>query len=267
MTAHYDQVSEAVAFLRGKGAAPRVLVILGTGLGSFASNFSPRNTVSYDEIPHFPASTSPGHEGELVLGGDALIMAGRFHYYEGYSMQELTLPVRVAHALGAKTMLITSAVGSLNPDYRLGEIVGIKDHLHLMGDGPLRGPHDERLGPRFPDMSAPYDTGLLDRAEELARADGRRLPRAVLSSVAGPQLETRAEYRFLRAAGADVVGMSTTPEAIVAAQCGMRVCALSVVTDICLPDALEPVDIERILKTASDAAPRMEQLLLALLKA
>ena len=267
MTSYYDQVSEAAHFLRERGAAPRTLVILGTGLGSFASRFEPRTAVPYADVPHFPASTSPAHEGELVFGGDALIMAGRFHYYEGYSMQELTLPVRVAAALGAKTMLITSAVGGMNPEYRLGEIVAIADHIHLMGDSPLRGPNDERLGPRFPDMSAPYDRDLLDRAEELAIAGGHRLPRAVLVTVSGPQLETRAEYRFLHAAGADVVGMSITPETIVAVQCGMRVCGLSVVTDICLPDTLEPVRIDKIIATANAAAPHLEKLLLGLMDA
>jgi purine-nucleoside phosphorylase len=194
-----------------------------------------------------------------------MVMEGRFHYYEGYSPEEITLPIRVARALGARTLLMTSAVGAMNLAFALGDIVAIEDHLNLMGASPLRGPNDERLGPRFPDLSEPYDRALLGAAERVASANGFPLRRGVLAAVAGPQLETRAEYRWLRSMGADVVGMSTVPECIAGVHAGMRVCALSVVTDRCDPDHLEPVKVENILAVAAAAAPRLEKLLLGLL--
>jgi len=265
MTALHDRTEQAAAFLRNRGATPRVLIVLGTGLGGFGEHLERRITIPYREIPHFLDSTSPGHAGELVFGWHkkvpTMIMQGRFHYYEGYSMEELTLPIRVARALGADTLFITSAVGGMNPQYKKGEIVVIEDHIHMMAESPLRGPNDERLGPRFPDMSVPYDAALLEMAEAQAHQAGFRLLRAVLVAVTGPQLETRAEYRYLRRIGADVVGMSTTPEAIVAVHAGMRVCAFSVVTDVCFPDALESVDVESIIATANAAAPRLERIL------
>lgn len=270
MTAEYDRIAEAAASLREHGAAPRALVVLGTGLGGFGDRLEERRAIPYGDVPHFPVSTSPGHAGQLVLGrlGDRPVMAmeGRFHYYEGYSMEEITRPVRVAKALGASTLLITSAVGGLDPHLRLGDLVVVDDHINLMGSSPLRGPNDERLGPRFPDMSAPYDAAFIERAEALALAAGFRLPRAVLAAVTGPQLETRAEYRYLRTIGADVVGMSTIPEAIAAVHAGLRVCALSCITDMGLPDALEPIDIDRILAIAAAAAPKLETLLVGLLQ-
>ncbi|MHC4957846.1 MAG: purine-nucleoside phosphorylase [Planctomycetota bacterium] len=262
MTALFDRVEAAADFLRDQGAKPETMVILGTGLGGFGAGGT---SVPYADIPHFPHSTSPGHEGALHLTGKAMVMSGRFHYYEGYPMEEITLPVRVARALGAKTLLVTAAVGGMNPQLRLGDIVAVDDHIHLMGDSPLRGENDERLGPRFPDMSRPYDPELIDRAEALAMEAGFRLPRGVLATVSGPQLETRAEYRYLRAIGADLVGMSTTPEAIVATHAGMRCCALCVVTDVCLPDALEAVDVESIIAVANEAAPRLAGLLTGLI--
>lgn len=265
MTSLYDRVTAAAGTLRDKGAAPKTMVILGTGLGGLGQDFDDKVVVPYDEIPHFPSSTSPGHDGALILGRNAMIMAGRFHFYEGYSMEEITLPIRVARALGAETLIVTSAVGGMNPHLKKGDIVAVEDHIHLMGDSPLRGDNDERLGPRFPDMSAPYDMELIETAERLALAEGFALPRAVLASVPGPQLETRAEYRFLRGIGADIVGMSTTPEAITAVHAGLRCCALSVVTDICLPDALEAVDVESIIAVANEAAPRLEKLVRGLL--
>lgn len=270
MAGLYDKVLAAAGFLRARGAAPRVLAILGTGLGGLSERLSHRTEVPYPDIPHFPVSTAPGHSGRLVWGRhgevSAMVMEGRFHVYEGYSMEEVTLPVRVARALGARTLLLTSAVGGLDPRMREGDLVVVEDHINLMGDSPLRGPNDERLGPRFPDMSAPYDPVLQEAAEALALRQGFRLARAVLAAVPGPQLETRAEYRLLRAAGADVVGMSTVPECIAAVHAGMRVCALSVVTDLCLPDALRPVEVEKILAVANAAAPRLAALLLGLLE-
>jgi purine-nucleoside phosphorylase len=265
----YAKAEEAAAFLRRKGAAPRALVILGTGLGGLGDRLEGAFAVPYAEIPHFPRSTAPGHAGHLAFGRHAgvpaMVMEGRFHYYEGHSLDEVTLPVRVAKALGARTLLITNAVGGLNLDLALGDIVGIDDHLNLMGVSPLRGENDERLGPRFPDLSAPYDGELLACAAAIARANGFALRKGVLVAVAGPQLETRAEYRWLRSMGADVVGMSTVPECIAAVHAGLRVCALSVVTDRCDPDHLEPAKIESILAIAAGAAPKLEKLLLGLL--
>lgn len=265
----YEKAEEAAAFLRRKGAAPRALVILGTGLGGMGERLEGAFTVPYREIPHFPRSTAPGHAGHLVFGRrdgtPAMIMEGRFHYYEGHSLEEVTLPVRVAKQLGARTLLITNAAGGLNLAFPEGSIVAIEDHLNLMGVSPLRGENDDRLGPRFPDLSEPYDRALLARAEEVARAQGFPLPRGVFVAVAGPQLETRAEYRWLRAMGADLVGMSSVPECIAAVHAGLRVCALSVVTDRCDPDHLEPVKVEKILAVAAAAAPRLERLLLGLL--
>lgn len=269
MSSLFDRIEESAAFLRAGGAAPRVLVVLGTGLGGFGRNLERTKAIPYADIPHFPESTSPGHAGELLLGwhGDvqAMVMSGRVHFYEGLSMQDVTLPVRVAHALGARTLLITSAVGGMNPAYELGEVVAIHDHINLMGDGPLRGPNDDRLGPRFPDYYRTYDPELIAHAEKIARAEGRHLLRAVLVAVSGPQLETPAEYRFLRMIGADVVGMSIVPEVLVAVHAGMRVGAFSVVTDLCHPEALAPVNVEEILATANRAAPRLEHILHGLL--
>jgi purine-nucleoside phosphorylase len=265
----FEKAEEAAAFLRGKGAAPRVLVILGTGLGGLGGRLEGAFEVPYAAVPHFPHSTAPGHAGHLVFGRHqgvpAMVMEGRFHYYEGYSLEEVTLPVRVAKALGATTLVITNAAGGLNLDFALGDVVAIEDHLNLMGASPLRGPNDDRLGPRFPDLSAPYDRVLLARAAEIARAGGFALKTGVFAAVAGPQLETRAEYRWLRSMGADLVGMSTVPECIAAVHAGLRVCALSVVTDRCDPDHLEPVAIEKILAVAADAAPRLERLLFGLI--
>jgi len=270
MSGTYEQIQEAAAFLRARGANPRALAILGTGLGGLGDRLADADAIPYGEIPHFPASTAPGHGGQLVFGrhGDVplMVMEGRFHAYEGYSLADIVLPIRVARALGAETLLVTSAVGGMNPLYKKGDIVVVDDHINLLGDSPLRGDNDERIGPRFPDMSAPYDPALIDRAERVALDAGFRLPRAVLVAVLGPQLETRAEYRWLRAMGADVVGMSTVPECIAAVHAGMRVCALSVVTDVCLPDALEPVAVAEIIAVANEAAPRLETLLVGLLR-
>jgi purine-nucleoside phosphorylase len=265
----FEKAEEAARFLRGKGAAPRALVILGTGLGGLGERLEGAFSVPYAEVPHFPRSTAPGHAGRLVFGKhagvSAMVMEGRFHYYEGYSLDEVTLPVRVARALGARTLLITNAAGGLNLDWAEGDIAAIDDHINLMGVSPLRGENDERLGPRFPDLSEPYDKALLDRAAEVAREHGFALRRGVFVAVAGPQLETRAEYRWLRAMGADLVGMSTVPECIAAVHAGLRVCALSVVTDRCDPDHLQKVDVSKILAVAAAAAPRLERLLLGLL--
>ncbi|MCZ6787031.1 MAG: purine-nucleoside phosphorylase [Planctomycetota bacterium] len=256
----YDRVQEAAAFLKPSGT-PRAFIILGTGLGGLGESVEGAVRVPYTSIPHFPRSTAPGHQGELIFGRLAdtpvAVMAGRVHFYEGYSLQDVTRPVRVARALGAKTLIVTSAVGGLNPDLEKGEVVAIDDHINLMGDSPIRGPNDERIGPRFPDMSAPYDAAFLDHLKGVRRC--------VLAAVPGPQLETPAEYRFLHRIGADLVGMSTVPEVIAAVHVGLRNCAFSVVTDMCLPDELQPVDIEEMIAVANAAAPELERLVLGVL--
>ncbi|MFN8548894.1 MAG: purine-nucleoside phosphorylase [Candidatus Eisenbacteria bacterium] len=259
------RIEEAARFLRGKwGKTPRAGVILGTGLGSFAARMQVEARVPYEEIPHFSVSTVESHAGELLLGRigghDCVVMSGRLHFYEGYSMEQVTFPVRVMRALGAPLLLVSNAVGGLNPLLRLGDIFVTTDHINLMGANPLIGPNDERLGPRFPDMSEPYTRAHVDRLEAIALEERIPIQRGVFVAVAGPNLETRAEYRFLRGIGADVVGMSLIPEVLVAVHGGMEVAALSVVTDLCLPDALEAANIERILKVAADAEPRLTRL-------
>lgn len=261
-----QKIQAAVDFIRGRAALrPHAGVILGTGLGSLPEGFEAAATVPYEEIPHFPVSKVESHANELVFGAlrgcPTVFMRGRIHYYEGFTMQEVTFPVRVLRGLGAEILLITSAVGGMNPTYSLGEIVLIADHINLMGDNPLIGPNDESLGPRFPDMSEPYDHGLQAILREVALEERIPLRPGVLVCVAGPNLETRAEYRFLRWCGADVVGMSIVPENLVAVHGGMKIAALTVVTDLCFPDALEPVDVGRLVATANGAAPSLSKLI------
>ena len=240
---------------------PRVGIVLGTGLGDFAQALSAEAVIPYADIPGFPVSTVESHAGELHLGRLAgrpvAIMKGRVHYYEGYSMQQVGFPVRVLRDLGCDTVILTSAVGGLNPDLSPGAITVTHDHINLMGDSPLIGPNDDELGPRFPDMSEPYSRALIALAERVTLAQGWVLPRAVFVGLAGPALETAAEYRFLRWIGADVVGMSVVPETIVAVHGQQRVLAFNVVTDACLPDNLHPVDIPEILRIAAGASPRL----------
>ena len=243
---------------------PRVAMILGTGLSRAADAIEVEGVVSYGDIPEFPQCTVKGHAGELVMGRlegrPVAALSGRFHYYEGYSMEDLTLPVRVMRALGAEVLVVSAACGSMNPQYRLGDLMIIEDHINLMGDNPLIGPNDDTLGPRFPDMCYPYDRALMDSARDGALAERLCAHTGVYVAVAGPNLETRAEYRFLRGIGADVVGMSVVPEVIVAVHCGLRSLGLAVVTDVCLPDALEPVDVESVIQVAGEAEPRMMRL-------
>jgi purine-nucleoside phosphorylase len=266
-----DQIEQAVGHIRGlHPARPRAGLILGTGLGSLAERIEVEATVPYQEIPHFPVSTVEGHAGDLVLGRisgiDCAVMKGRTHLYEGYTMKQVTFPVRVLRALGADLLIISNAVGGLNPLFSLGELFLTVDHINLMGDNPLIGPNDEALGPRFPDMSEPYDRTWIARAERIALEERIVLRKGVFVGVSGPNLETRAEYRFLRLLGADVVGMSLIPENLVAVHGGMKVLALSVITDMGLPDSLEPVDIDRILRTAAEAEPRLTRLVVRLLE-
>lgn len=260
------QVQEAADVLRPRvGGGARVGIILGTGLGRLAAEIDARETVPYTEIPHVPLSTVESHDGRLIAGTlrgvEVLAMQGRFHLYEGYSPWQVTLPVRVMAALGVETLLISNAAGGMNPLYRRGDLMLVTDHINLQGVNPLTGPNVDEWGPRFPDMSEPYDRALRQVAEDAALRRGVRLQQGVYVAVVGPNLETRAEYRFLRGIGADVVGMSTVPETIVARHHGMRVMAISVVTDECFPDALEPVSIEDVLAAAGEAEPTLTQLM------
>ena len=262
----YTSIQESAEHLRARGAvAPEVAIVLGSGLDGLAEKLEDRVSVPYAEIPHFAPSTVEFHAGELHLGRLAgvrvAVLGGRLHYYEGHSMAQVVHPVRTLRALGAETLVVTSAVGGMNGEYGKGDIVAVSDHINLMGDNPLIGPNDERIGPRFPDMSAPYDADHRRAVTEIAEAEGITLRGGVLVAVAGPNLETAAEYRFLRQIGADIVGMSLVPENLAAVHAGMRVLGLSVVTDLCDPDALEPVDVPEILRVAGEAGPRLDTLI------
>lgn len=249
---------------------PEVAIILGTGLGGLAAEIAVETEVPYGDLPGFPLSTVESHAGRLLLGRLAgrpvVAMQGRFHRYEGYDLRQVTFPVRVLHALGARTLVVSNACGGMNPLWKPGDLVLLSDHINLLGDNPLVGENDDRLGPRFPDMSAPYDPGLRRLARDVALEQGTVLREGVYVAVPGPNLETRAEYRMLRAIGADLVGMSTVPEVIVAVHQGMRVIGISIITDQCLPDALEPADIGRIIATAGRAEPRLTRLISTLVE-
>jgi purine-nucleoside phosphorylase len=260
------QIAEAAAVIRSRwGVLPHAGIILGTGLGNLAERIDVHVALDYSEIPHFPVSTAIGHRGRLVCGLLANVpvvaMEGRFHVYEGYPVQQITLPVRVMKALGIRLLVVTNAAGGLNPYYAAGDIMLIDDHINLMGVNPLIGVNDDQLGPRFPDMSRPYARDLIDGGLKLARQADFVAHQGVFVAVTGPNLETRAEYRFLRMIGADVVGMSTVPEVLVAAHAGLRVLACSIVTDVCLPDALRPVNVEEIIAVAKGAEPKLRTLI------
>ena len=267
----FDRVQSAAALVRSRTRiVPEVGIILGTGLGGLAREIQVDREVPYQEIPGFPLSTVESHAGRLLLGHlggrPVVAMQGRFHRYEGYDLPTVTFPVRVMHALGARTLVVSSACGGMNPLWNPGDLVLLSDHINLLGDNPLVGANDERLGPRFPDMSEPYDTALRRLCREAALELGILLREGVYVAVPGPNLETRAEYRMLRAIGADVVGMSTVPEVIVAAHQGMRTVGISIITDQCLPDALEPADLERIIATAGRAEPQLTRLITSLVE-
>jgi len=266
-----EAVQAAAARVRERfSRAPAVAIVLGTGLGGLAKEIQVEATVDYGDIPGFPTSTVESHAGRLLcgtLGGRTVIaMQGRFHRYEGYSLQQVTFPVRVLRALGAETLVVSNAAGVMDPFWNPGELMLIADHINLLGDNPLIGANDDRLGVRFPDMSAPYDAGLRALAREVALAQGLVLREGVYVAVAGPALETRAEYRMLRTLGGDVVGMSTVPEVIVAVHAGMRVLGVSIMTDRCLPDALEPVDFATIIANAGRAEPQLTSLVRGVLE-
>lgn len=261
-----EKIAETSEFLLSRiKIKPKVGIILGSGLGALGEDIMKEAVVSYEEIPHFPVSTVEGHAGRLIfgkLGGKKVVaMQGRFHYYEGYSMQEITFPVRVMRVLGVDVLVISNACGGLNPQFKPGDIMVITDHINMLGTNPLIGPNEDQLGTRFPDMSEPYDRKLIALTEKVALDEKIKVHRGVYVAMTGPTLETAAEYRFLRIIGADVVGMSTVPENIVAIHGGMRVLGLSVITDSCLPDALKPASHKEIIKVAAEAEPRLTKLM------
>lgn len=261
-----EQVAAAVTSIRQLWpGTPRVGMILGTGLGGLAEQIQQDAAIPYGEIPNFPESTAPSHAGRLICGllaGVPLVaMEGRFHYYEGYPLEQVTFPVRVMKALGAEILLVTNAAGGINPQLDLADVVVLEDHINLMPDNPLRGVNDDRLGPRWPDLCEPYDRRLIDLARSTGLALGIPVQKGVLVAVSGPNLETRAEYRMLKLLGADVVSMSTVPEVLVAIHAGMKVLGFSIVTDLCLPDALEPVEVPKILANAAKGGERLARLI------
>jgi purine-nucleoside phosphorylase len=267
----YEAIERAAAVVRARYAqVPDVAIVLGTGLGGLARAIEAPVAIEYGDIPGFPLSTVESHAGRLlcgVLAGKTVIaMQGRFHRYEGYTLPQVTFPVRVLRALGARTLVVSNACGGMHPLWAAGELMLLADHLNLLGDNPLVGANDDRLGPRFPDMSQPYDLSLRALARDEARRQGITLREGVYAAVTGPNLETRAEYRMLRTLGADVVGMSTVPEVIVAVHGGMRVLGLSIITDMCLPDALEPASVEKIIAVAARAEPQLTALVTGVLE-
>ncbi|MDR3628205.1 MAG: purine-nucleoside phosphorylase [Ignavibacteriaceae bacterium] len=245
-------------------------IILGTGLGGLVNEITIEHEIDYADLPHFPLSTVESHRGKLIFGkiGNEKVVAmqGRFHYYEGYTMQQITYPVRVMKYLGVKTLLVSNACGGMNPLYKRGDIMLMVDHINLLGDNPLIGKNEDELGPRFPDMSEPYSNELIKIAEQVALDNKIKVQKGVYIAVPGPNLETRAEYRFLRATGADVVGMSTIPENIVANHMGMKVLGISIITDECFPDSLKPADVREIIAAAMEAEPRMTLIMKEVIK-
>jgi purine-nucleoside phosphorylase len=259
---YLNQIEDSTHYIKNKSKIkPEIGIILGTGLGGLAKEISLETSLSYKDIPNFPVSTVETHEGKLLLGElgnkSVIAMQGRFHYYEGYSMKQITLPVRVMKKLGIHSLLISNASGGMNPLFKRGDLMLIEDHINLLGDNPLIGPNLDEFGPRFPDMSQPYSMKLNKLAEQIALEQQIKLQKGIFVAVSGPNLETRAEYRFLRMIGADAVGMSTVPENIVAVHSGLDVLGISVITDECFPDALKPIDINEVFKTANTAEPKL----------
>ncbi len=265
------QRAEAVSFIKERlPINPEYLLILGTGLGELAEKMTIELELPYKDIPHFPVSTVESHTGKLLMGylGGKRVMAmqGRFHYYEGYSMNQIVFPIRVAKMLGIQTLLVSNACGGLNPNFQRGDIMLINDHINFLGDNPLIGPNDPDLGPRFPDMSQPYTKHLMVTANQVALDAGIKIHQGVYLAVSGPMLETKAEYRYMRQLGADVVGMSTVPEVIAAVHMGMKVLGTSVITDECFPDSLEPVSLDDVLNAAAMAKPQLTRIVVGTLE-
>jgi len=260
------KINETIDFIRGKTIENFPIgIILGTGLGGLKDEIKITHEIDYSEIPNFVQSTVESHKGKLLFGKinekNVVAMQGRFHFYEGYTMQEITFPVRVMKRLGVETLILSNACGGMNPLYSRGDLMIMNDHINLLGDNPLIGKNEDELGPRFPDMSEPYNQNLINMAEEIARENKIKVQKGTYVAVSGPNLETKAEYRFLRTIGADVVGMSTVPECIVANHMGIKVFGISIVTDECFPDSLKPVVLEEILEAAAVAEPKMTKII------
>ncbi len=266
-----EMINETLAVIRKKtNKNYEVGIILGTGLGGLVKEISVEHEIDYADLPHFPLSTVESHHGKLIFGKiggkDVVAMQGRFHFYEGYTMKQITYPVRLMKYLGVKTLIVSNACGGMNPIYRRGDIMLMVDHINMLGDNPLIGKNEDHLGPRFPDMSEPYNLELIKIAEDVALDNKVKVQKGVYVAVPGPNLETKAEYRFLRAIGADVVGMSTIPENIVANQMGMKVLGVSIITDECFPDSLKPAKVEEIIATAMQAEPKMTLIMKEVIK-
>jgi purine-nucleoside phosphorylase len=271
MSTLIEMINETLEVIRKKTDKNyEVGIILGTGLGGLVKDISVEHEIDYSDLPHFPLSTVESHHGKLIfgkIGGKTVVaMQGRFHFYEGYTMQQITYPVRVMKFLGVNTLLVSNACGGMNPIYQRGDIMLMLDHINLLGDNPLIGKNEDEFGPRFPDMSEPYNLELIKLAEQVALENKVKVQKGVYVAVPGPNLETKAEYRFLRAIGADVVGMSTIPENIVANHMSMKVLGLSIITDECFPDALKPAKVEEIIATAMTAEPKMTLIMKEVIK-
>ncbi|MEO0069877.1 MAG: purine-nucleoside phosphorylase [candidate division WOR-3 bacterium] len=260
------RIRESIDYIKQQtDFTPQIGIILGTGLGRLVDEIKVKISIPYDKIPHFPISTVESHKGRLIFGtisGRKIVaMQGRFHYYEGYSAKEITHPVRVMKFLGIKLLIVSNACGGLNPQFSAGDLMIITDHINLLPENPLRGPNDESIGPRFPDMYNCYDREIIRLAEKVSLEEKIPVKKGVYVALQGPNLETAAEYRFLRIIGGDVVGMSTVPEVIVARHMGVKVLGISVVTDMGLPDALKPTDLKEIIITANKAEPKLTRLI------
>ena len=269
VTSYLEKVEASAAFLKAELDVPRYAVLLGTGAQPLAEALSEVRVLSYADIPHFVPSTAPTHAARMQAGSldglPVLLLEGRYHYYEGYDMQQVTLPIRALGAAGVDTLLMTNAAGGLRPGMQKSDLMLISDHINLQPENPLRGQNLDKYGPRFPDMSTPYDTSLLRIAEQVAKNQKIRLQKGVYAAVQGPQLETPAEYAYLRQIGADAVGMSTVPEVLVARHMGLRCFAVSVISDLCYPGALEVVSVPKVLAAVAAATPQLQALLCGLL--
>lgn len=265
-----EQIKETKAFLEAKtDIKPFVGIVLGTGLGNLSSEINIETAIPYSEVPNFPVSTVEGHQGQLLFGHlndvPVVAMQGRFHYYEGYSLKECTFPIRVMHALGIKNLFLSNASGGVNPDFEIGDIMLINDHINLLPDNPLRGKNIDELGPRFPDMSEPYDDHLNNLTVEIAQQNNIKLQEGVYAVLSGPTFETPAEYRYMRIIGADTVGMSTVPEVIVANHMGLPSMALSIITDLGVDGKIVEISHEEVQEVAKAAEPKMTLIIKELL--
>ncbi|MFA7421290.1 MAG: purine-nucleoside phosphorylase [Melioribacteraceae bacterium] len=265
------KINETLETIRKKTTKEyEIGIVLGTGLGGLVSEIEIEHEIEYGDLPHFPLSTVESHQGKLIFGKingkNVVAMQGRFHYYEGYTMQQITYPIRVMKFLGVKNLIVSNACGGMNPIFRRGDVMIMIDHINLLGDNPLIGKNEDELGPRFPDMSEPYSLELIKLAEEVALENKVKVQKGVYVAVPGPNLETKAEYRFLRNIGADVVGMSTVPENIVANHMGMKVLGFSIITDECFPESLRAVDVQEIIATAMAAEPKMTLIMKEVIK-